>query len=528
MSYGYGGGGGLAGLRAASRIVEPNTTGPVLDLGRYVKRPVAAASKVSGAASISVAGTGIVSLTAGLAAGASVNAVVTATGADGAIVTMPLVVTGAGAAAFLPTSRNGGIIADSRGAQGRGKNGGSTSVVEQRFGRGPQHFISLRSYGRVQFPAALNFGRSGASLVELLDTIDADIAAGLAGGVGFWLYLAGRNGIAAGDTLAATLAAEATIIAKLKATGLPIIVIGDWPSAAPTYPYLQAPWDVHRALADARDAYAGDAQITYVDGFALFNNRASAVPFVPSGVQSTYYAQDDLHLHVAPIGANVIAEQPAIQNKLAEWFPIPSMPVAGQLDAYGREVLEVIDINGDFAGTGGNIFGTSGGVTSTGQLPDGWIGTSTSSPGVVRTNSFTTMDVGDDVGLRAVRIALSGTVDNTALRFVRMLERGPITVAAGSKIYLQADMAVAAGASNVQSLEGALVNTGTETTAHPRWFTSAERVPPTAYSGRILTEVLTVPAGQSSTTVRFNAPVTTSGVVAAQSDWARARLVRVA
>lgn len=424
---------------------------------------------------------------------------------------------------FNPTSRRFAVFGDSRLDQGYGLNGGSSSVVRQRFARGPQHWISALSQGRCEFPVALDFAVSGQSIPEAVATMDTDIANAIAGGAGALVWLCGRNGIAGNlDNTATTLAAEASAIAKLKATGRPVIVIGDWPSAAPTYTYTQELWDVHRALFNARAAYASDPQITYIDGFTLLSDPTSATPFVPSA-RADLYSTADPYLHLRPRGAALIGGQAVIQNKLAEWFAVPPLPVAGQVDAYGNTVVSLPSINGDLTGTSGNVFAASGGA---GQLPDGWLGTSSSATGVTRTCSFTTMDVDGFTGLRASRVVLGGVAPASGFPFVRVIER-TVTVTAGQKFYVQAVFEVDAGATGVEAIELGLTS-GTETTAHLRWFTPNENVPAGAYKGRWKTEILTVPAGQTSLIIRVNAPVTLSAAVAGGINTAQFRLVEVA
>lgn len=399
----------------------------------------------------------------------------------------------------MPTSRLGALIGDSRLAQGYGINGGSTSVWPNRFSRGPQHWLSLLTNGRVVFPDALSRAVGGHDLGEILDTLDADIAAQRAGGAGFFGYLAGVNSFRAGVPAETVLQQEAQIIARLKATGLPIIVFDDWPGAGPTYASTQAWWDGHRALHAARQAYLSDPAITLVDGFSIMSNPDSATPYLIAGTgKEELYA--DTYLHIKPRGARALSTE-ALIAKIAAWFPAPEQPAVGP-SPYGGTVSQVLNRNPTLAGTGGPA-GTGG----TGVAAPDWAFTMSNASGCTQVLSKDVIEI-DGRSIVAQRSVVSGTT-TTSNAYVRFGEQ-TITVTPGQKLQAIGTYEVAPGSSGVVSFELGIV-AGNNWTFTPGFLNFDELLPSGGFKGRIVSEVVTVPAGTTSVILRNRAYLGATG-----------------
>ncbi len=97
------GGSGGKGLRAIVKTVAAGFTGQVDDMSKLVKKPATGGARVSGSALITVAAGGAITLAAALAAGASVSAIATITGADLVTAQVPVTITAAGTPAPSPT-----------------------------------------------------------------------------------------------------------------------------------------------------------------------------------------------------------------------------------------------------------------------------------------------------------------------------------------------------------------------------------------------------------------------------------------
>jgi len=187
------------------------------------------------------------------------------------------------ASEVLPATTTGVIFGDSRLAAERSRTAlagvdsqlvpGSGVSVRHLLARGIENWLQVLTYGRFSFPTELNFAQPGDSIAEQLPVIDANLAGAIADGAGFILWLAGRNGVNAGG---AQLVADAqSAIGKFKDTGLPVIVIADWPDMAPEgapdspFTSTQERWDAMLALRDYYLSLADDPQITVIDGWSI-------------------------------------------------------------------------------------------------------------------------------------------------------------------------------------------------------------------------------------------------------------------
>ena len=415
-------------------------------------------------------------------------------------------------------NRNGALIGDSRLAQGYGINGGSSSVWPNRFGRGPQHWLSLLSEGRVQFPNALNRAVGGNDLAEILDTLDADIADQISGGAGFFGYLAGVNSFRANASAETVIGQEQTIMGKLKATGLPIIVFDDWPGAGPTYPSDQAWWDRHLALrAHRRANYRNDPAITYVDGFSILSDPSQTAPFeiVGSGREDLY---QDTYLHLSPRGAHALIT-PALLSRIAGWFDAPGQPAVGA-DPYGNTIAEILNANPTVAGTGGTV-----GNGGSGSAAPNWSYTMSSGNAGTQVLSKSTIQL-EDREITAQRSVITATA-TAATQYARFGEQ-VVTVTPGQKVMIIDHIEVAPGATNVRSVEiGITASNNTDWTYTPGAFALTELIPATGYKGRIVSEVVTIPEGVTSVTLRHRAYYAASGAVSLDVKFGECYLLSV-
>ncbi|MEM8731540.1 MAG: SGNH/GDSL hydrolase family protein [Pseudomonadota bacterium] len=389
-----------------------------------------------------------------------------------------------------PASNQAIILGDSRIAVERSRNdpawAGGTEA--SKYGRGIDNWLEALSHRRVICPSTMNFAIPGHDMGEQLATMAGDLTTAVAAGAGFIIFLCGVNGIRGGDDAATVLSEADACLSTMKDTGLPIIVINDWPSlsadgSGDDFTTSQAAWDVHRALHAFWDTL-DDPQVTVVDGWSIMGDASATSPVQPSPAKQLFF--EDSYLHQQTRGSHALAS--ALMPTIDGWFPtVAAMPSDNPLSL--------------------QPLGTTGGSTSgytSGTIPSGWTSAASNMSGVSVVGSATTMQVGG-VTVDAQQVVCSGTAPaGGGSSFLRAIEQG-FAVSEGETYRIMADFEVDAGATGVESVDLAALAGfgGSGGTYDLAWFNANDNYPETAVAGRYETLPFTIPVGITSLRLRW-------------------------
>lgn len=417
----------------------------------------------------------------------------------------PVSVSAAGSQ-VLPTSQKAMIFGDSRLSVGRSRVTPSwgSGWPASKIARGIDNWLEFLSRRRVQLPSDVNYAVSGDSISEQLVSMETDLAAGAAAGAGFILWLCGVNGIRAGDTGAEAVADATTAIGLMKATGLPIIVISDWPAFdGADFTSSQGQWDAQLALRSYYLSLADDPQITVVDAWEIMGGSVAAAPHSAPPATQPFF--EDEWLHQQNGGAQAIAA--AILPTITGWFPdAPALPDSDlALSPLGT--------------TGGSV---SGGVSGT--VPTDWSMTGSNISGLTVTGAVGTLA---HDGAPAHVITASGTAP-AGDAYVRGLEAG-FTVTEGEVYRISADLEVAAGTAGVDTIMlGALAAFGGSASTYDlaTWSTTDDVFPSVAVAGRYETLPFTIPTGVTSLRLRWRIDFRTGEAVTLNARIGNIRILR--
>lgn len=377
-----------------------------------------------------------------------------------------------------------GAIGDSRLANS-GKDGISENI-------GPLHWACMLSGQRLSFQTRYNFGVGGYSTQDIIDNT---LKPACESEPSNFFVLCGTNDRVL-YTAAQSIANIETIVYSLLAAGKVVYILAETPrgntSFSPTYTLSASQLIDHMAVRDYILSLRGRKNVFVIDCWKDTCSRAST-----SGEIITSATLDGLHPNTT--GAYLVGKNIADQIVAAN----PVAPAAAPVNNTSGNIW--LNTNPILDGTGGSSFGTGG----SGVLATGYSGSTGSTVGgITRVYSKTAEGY--------QQVVIGGTAASGSNPQLDLLRQTGLqtSVIAGKSIYAVGEFSLAAGQTNLTSLQLGIMVTKADSSIQYVWdgevYNSTSPLPAVTISGVWQTEPILVPGGTTDVRLMVRAYGTTS------------------